>query len=696
MSNSAGMSEIGAKLTVDGEKEFKSALSEISRQMSLAASEAKLTSAQYSDNKDSIEALSAKSEDYNKKVELQRDKIEVLSKALENAKEVYGENTKQTDKWQIQLNKATAELIKAEDAAQKNNEAIEELGKRTPKIEKLGNAFDSIAEKAEKAAQKATGLTGLKHDYEKLKDVVEALKEKHFILAGAVGKAKDAASSFASGGLKAIGGFATTAAAGVTAVATAATAAGKALYDAANEAAQAGDAIDEASQRMGTNAETYQELSYAAKMSGVDVATLETAAKKLQASGSSLDLSKAIDQVAAIKDESARTEKAIELFGSKAAYSMGPMLGQGTKAITELKEQAQSLGLVMSNESVNASATFNDSLDNLTGTLSAVKNNISAQFLPGITEVFDGVTGLFTGEDGATQKISDGIDNLADTADITVTIVTGIFEQLAESAADVAPGILETLISCIGKNLPKLGQSALSIVSTLAESLLTEENISNLTSTAASLITQLAGFLIDSSPLVIDSAFGLMTGFAEGLLKDDNLVKLATSAFDLIANLALGLTENLPELLSAVGDICGALWQAIKDYDWRGLAKNIFASLKNSIKAIFTGNDDSDEPKPDPKPHAGGIAYVPDDGYIAELHRGEQVLTAAQAITRNTDTADEIRRVEKKLDALTLTVNEAPVNVNFYGSSAAVGRSLDVVVSRENKRKTAFKEERNA
>ena len=111
--------EVGAKLTVDGEKEFKSTLSEISRGLSVAASEAKLTSAQYADNKDSVKSLTAQSEDYAKKIELQKDKVETLTKALDNAKEVYGENSKQVDNWQIQLNKASAELIKTESAAKK-------------------------------------------------------------------------------------------------------------------------------------------------------------------------------------------------------------------------------------------------------------------------------------------------------------------------------------------------------------------------------------------------------------------------------------------------------------------------------------------------------------------------------------------------------------------------------------------------
>ena len=31
--------------------------------------------------------------------------------------------------------------------------------------------------------------------------------------------------------------------------------------------------------------------------------------------------------------------------------------------------------------------------------------------------------------------------------------------------------------------------------------------------------------------------------------------------------------------------------------------------------------------------HAGGLDYVPFDGYIAELHKGEMVLTSAEAAT---------------------------------------------------------------
>ena len=305
----------------------------------------------------------------------------------------------------------------------------------------------------------------------------------------------------------------------------------------------------------------------------------------------------------------------------------------------------------------------------------------------------DGVTALFTGEDGAEQKIIDGVESITEMAGTTTTIVTGIIEQLAGSVAETAPEIIDLLLTGIGDNLPKLADSALSIVGTLASNLLTEDNLSKLTGTAAELVTDLVGFLGDNVDLLINAAFDLITGFADGLLEDGNLGKLTTAAVDLIGNLAVGLIDNIPELIRAAGDICLALWQAIKDYDWWGLAKKVFGSLKDSIKRMVTGDDDDDSDGS----HAGGLNYVPYDGYIAELHKGERILTAAQAaVPPSGDNAAALRRLERKLDRLAVTVNEAPVNVTFNGSSAAVGRALDVQVTRENRRKTAFKEERNA
>ena len=51
---------IRTKVAIDGEKEYKQALSEINSGLKVLNSEMKLTSAQFADNADSMEALTAK------------------------------------------------------------------------------------------------------------------------------------------------------------------------------------------------------------------------------------------------------------------------------------------------------------------------------------------------------------------------------------------------------------------------------------------------------------------------------------------------------------------------------------------------------------------------------------------------------------------------------------------------------------
>ena len=51
---------IGAKLQLDGEKEYKQSLKEITSEQKLLTSEMKLASAQYDDNANSLEALEKK------------------------------------------------------------------------------------------------------------------------------------------------------------------------------------------------------------------------------------------------------------------------------------------------------------------------------------------------------------------------------------------------------------------------------------------------------------------------------------------------------------------------------------------------------------------------------------------------------------------------------------------------------------
>lgn len=70
----------------------------------------KLVESQFDKNDNSIGALSAKNDVLSKQIDEQKEKIETLRKALENASDSFGENDKRTKAWTTQLNNAQAEL----------------------------------------------------------------------------------------------------------------------------------------------------------------------------------------------------------------------------------------------------------------------------------------------------------------------------------------------------------------------------------------------------------------------------------------------------------------------------------------------------------------------------------------------------------------------------------------------------------
>lgn len=121
-----GSSTFGTTVKVDGEKEFKQALTEINAGLKVNSSELQKLTAQYASNGSSVEALTKKQEALETKISGQQEKVELLRKALSAAANDYGESDKRTMDWQASLNKAEAELFKLNDELSNNQKALEE------------------------------------------------------------------------------------------------------------------------------------------------------------------------------------------------------------------------------------------------------------------------------------------------------------------------------------------------------------------------------------------------------------------------------------------------------------------------------------------------------------------------------------------------------------------------------------------
>ena len=192
------------------------------------------------------------------------------------------------------------------------------------------------------------------------------------------GKDAEGLSSKLASGVKTAGKWAAGIVAGATAV-------GAAMVSAAKDTAADLDVIDKASTRMGITAESYQELAYAAELSGVSMGTMEKAAKKLE--GMDLNLDEAIDQLMSIADEDERAAAAAELFGNNVAYELTPLLQAGAEGMQGMRDEANELGLVMSGEAVKSGAAMNDMFTKIDQSIATLKNSLLVELMPYVMEI---------------------------------------------------------------------------------------------------------------------------------------------------------------------------------------------------------------------------------------------------------------------------------------------------------------------
>ncbi len=137
----------GLKIGVEGEKEFKRALSDINQSFKVLGSEMKLVESEFGKNENSVQSLTSKNEVLNKQIDAQKDKIETLRKALENASSSFGENDRRTQAWVVQLNNAQAELNGMERELEQSADSADELG---DELKKAGADAESSGGKFEK------------------------------------------------------------------------------------------------------------------------------------------------------------------------------------------------------------------------------------------------------------------------------------------------------------------------------------------------------------------------------------------------------------------------------------------------------------------------------------------------------------------------------------------------------------------
>ena len=150
--------DIGPKIGLDGEKEFRAALQSMGQQLKTLDTEMRAVTSAFSANDRSQAALSAQSDVLTKKLSTQEARLAEIQKALDYARANYAENSNEVQRWQQALNNATADVNKTK---QQIKALDDELDKSPGKFAKVGEAIKSGLATAAKAATAAVAAASV-------------------------------------------------------------------------------------------------------------------------------------------------------------------------------------------------------------------------------------------------------------------------------------------------------------------------------------------------------------------------------------------------------------------------------------------------------------------------------------------------------------------------------------------------------
>ena len=139
---------IGPKIGIDGEKEFRQNLNSISQQLKTLGTEMKAVTSAFDANDKSQENLANQSQVLTEQLSLQEKRIAEIQKALDHARSNYAENSNQVQRWQQAMNNAVAELNKTRSQLSKVQSEMDGTEDSTKDLTEALNDVGGASEKA--------------------------------------------------------------------------------------------------------------------------------------------------------------------------------------------------------------------------------------------------------------------------------------------------------------------------------------------------------------------------------------------------------------------------------------------------------------------------------------------------------------------------------------------------------------------
>lgn len=578
--------DIGPRIGIEGEKEFRDAISQINTNMKTLKTEMVAVASQFDKNDKSQEAYAAKNQVLNKQIEEQKKKLQELTKGLEMSAVKYGENDKVTQGWRQAVNKATAELNGMERELNDNTKAIDELGKEVEdtsksidgaggRFEKFGGILKGVAAAAGAMAV-AAGAAAVKlgkeviagfAEYEQLVGGVDTLfKESSQKLQEYANDAYKTAglsandymetvTSFSASLIQSLGGDTEKAVKYADMAITD-------MSDNANKMGSDMSSIQNAYQGFAKQNYTMLDnlkLGYGGTKSEME--RLLADAEKI--SGIKYDVSSYADIVDAI--HIIQTELGITGTTSKEAE------GTITGSINAMKSAWQNWLVGLG----NPDADMRKLTENLVDGFQTVVKNI----IPIIGNITEALPQAFSAIIPAFSTILPDLLSVA--ADLFNQVLTAIMQMLPELIPVAVSAVLmitDTLID----NLPLLIDAAFVLIMALSNGIL--EALPELIPQIVEVVERIVTVIIENLPMIITAALQIMLALASGLIQA--IPQLVTAIPRVITGIFNALINGIPQILGFIPTLFKELVTAFAKIDWGALGKSIIDGIAAGVKGV--------------------------------------------------------------------------------------------------------------
>lgn len=524
--------------------------------------------------------FSANSSGFSAAVQKLKTDLTNLNKSLDENKKAISETNKKTREYEKEL-----ELLKK--AEKENGEATKEQKQR------MGELETAIAQTRVKAAELKTEQAELKAN---IKNTTRQLEEQT-VSANQSGKSLDAVKSSA----KDLGKMLGTTAAGFSAIVGA-------LYAMTASAGAAADDINTLSKQYGLSTEEIQKFKYATDLIDVSLETyVASIARNIRsmsayqngteatvqaydtlgvavtdANGKLRDsqtvYNEVISALGKVEDETERDSIAMTILGRN-AQQLNPLILGGADALAELGEQAENLGLILPQESLDNLNAFNDKVDTLKANMNGLQMVVGESFANSFDSFFEAGDDFLEfvqqlKADGTLDEMAKGLsDTLATLVNFLKTAITVGWQFRNAIAAGVVSLITFKTAINIG-NIISGTVTAIKSFKTATDAATVSQQIFNATGAANPYV------LIGSA---IFAVVGAVTGFA---IATGNAADKAQDLADKTTQLAQN-AKNAAEEAHSLDDITEKYAEISTTLDESIDKKSELESLQQSLNNLY-------------------------------------------------------------------------------------------------------------